>query len=139
LRLEKGPQNPCRRWHEPARHARAHAKCVGGGFGERRKRRSGHYPSALHLKGTPAHFVPSQLIAKARWDGVSSCTTAAQASFTLTNKKGKAQTITFSGAASGKLSVPAHKKNWFFCVSKGATGKLVGKLKDGKKLIVHLQ
>lgn len=88
-----------------------------------------------NIKGTPAHFVPSQLTAKARWT-TTPCT-ASQASFTLTNKKGT-QTVTFSGAASGTVTVPAHMK-WLICVAKGRTGKLVGKLKDGKKLIVHLQ
>jgi hypothetical protein len=89
-----------------------------------------------NIKGRPAHFVPSQLTAKARWT-TATCT-ATQASFTLTNKKGKTEVVTFSGAANGTVTVPAHMK-WFICVGKGGTGKLVGKLTDGKKLIVHLQ
>jgi hypothetical protein len=88
-----------------------------------------------NIKGRPAHFSPSTLTAKARWR--STICRASQASFTLNNRKGSARTVTFTGAASGMVKVPAHKKE-DICVRKGDTGKLVGKLRDGKKLIVHL-
>ena len=47
------------------------------------------------------------------------------------------ETVTFSGAASGTVIVPAHQE-YIVCVTKGITGKMVGRLSDGKMLTVHL-
>ncbi len=104
-------------------------------FGTARAGRTASLPNT-NVKGTPAHFSPTRLSAKARWNNATTCTTP-QASFTVDNKKGVAETVTFSGAASGSVVVPAHSK-YIICVTKGITGKMIGRLADGKKLTVHL-
>ena len=89
-----------------------------------------------NIKGSPAHFSPSALSAKARWDGVSSCSTS-QGSFTISNHKNVAEKLTLSGTglkpASGKVG--AHKVV-VVCITKGYTGTVHVTLKDGKKLTV---
>ena len=89
------------------------------------------------IKGKPAHFTPSTLSAKARWTKVTHCTESV-GSFTISNFKRKAQTVTFSGShfQSFSSTIPGRKVGGF-CISKGYTGTLTGKLKDGKKLKIH--
>ena len=88
-----------------------------------------------NIQGKPAHFSPTRVSGKARWNGVSTCT-GSNASFTIDNKEGSTQSVTFTGAAHGLVTIPAHAK-YYICVLKGSTGKSVGTLSDGKRLHVH--
>jgi hypothetical protein len=88
------------------------------------------------IKGKPARFSPSKLHAVARWATGTTCTKA-QASFQMLNKKSKAQKVTFTVQGKKVLTVfvkPKHVE--YICVSAGFTGRTVGHLKDGKRLIV---
>ena len=87
------------------------------------------------IKGKPAKFSPSSLSAKAK--GTGTTCTSAQASFEMLNKKSKSQKVNFTGTGGvkGSVTVAAHKGE-FICITKGYTGTLTGKLKDGKKLTV---
>jgi hypothetical protein len=90
-----------------------------------------------NIKGKPAHFTPSTLSAKARWTKGATCT-ASVASFTISNYEKKGETVTFTGRHFQTFSstIPKRKVGGF-CISKGYTGTLTGKLKDGKKLKIH--
>lgn len=90
------------------------------------------------IKGSPPHWTPTSLSAKAKWTGAT-CTSA-QTSFTISNFESKSETITLTGTngfqkASG--TVPAKTKAGV-CVTKGYNGTVHATLKaDGKKLTVH--
>lgn len=89
-----------------------------------------------NIKGSPAHFSPSSLSAKARWDGVQADCTS-QLSFTLTNLKSVAEKVNFTGTNLKPTSFTVNPKSRFgICVPKGYTGTVHGKLTDGKKLTV---
>ena len=90
-----------------------------------------------NIKGKPAHFTPSTMSAKARWKKGTKCT-ASRGSFTISNYEHKAETVKFTGPHFRSFSskIPARKVGGF-CISKGYTGTLTGKLKDGKKVKIH--
>lgn len=90
-----------------------------------------------NIKGKPAHWSPSKLSAKGRWTKGTACTASAE-SFTISNYEKKAEKVTFTGTHFKTFSgtVKARTRAGF-CISKGYTGTLTGKLKDGKKLKIH--
>ncbi len=115
----------------PAALAAGSARAGLGGTGSRAA-----VPNA-NIKGTPPHWTPTSLSAKAKWTG-GTCTSA-QVSFTVSNFENKAETITLTGTngfhkSSG--SVPAKTKAGV-CITKGYAGTLKATLNDGKKLTVH--
>jgi hypothetical protein len=89
-----------------------------------------------NIKGSPAHFSPSSLSAKARWTNGTPCTQSS-GSFTMTNKKSKSEKVTFTGKnfQTFTVTVGAGKVDGI-CITKGYHGTLHGTLNDGKKLSV---
>jgi hypothetical protein len=90
-----------------------------------------------NIKGSPAHFSPSKLSAKARWTSGTTCTLSVS-SFTITNKKAKSKLVTFTGTGGFTpfSTTVLPKQTVGICITKGYTGTLTGKLADGKKLTV---
>ena len=90
------------------------------------------------IKGSPPHWTPTSLSAKAKWTGAS-CTMA-QASFTISNFETKSEKLTLTGTNGFQKSsgTVAARKKAGVCVTKGYNGTVHVTLKaDGKKLAVH--
>jgi hypothetical protein len=116
----------------PAALAAGSARSGVGGAGFRAA-----VPNA-NIKGSPPHWSPTSLTAKAKWDN-NPADCGAQASFTISNFESKAEKITLSGTkgfhtSSGNV---AAKTKVAVCITKGYSGTLKATLKDGKKLTVH--
>ena len=95
-----------------------------------------------NIRGTPAHWSPSKLTAKARWDGVVADCGPSQGSFTITNKKSVAEHVTLTGTKGFKSRfagivnpIPPGSLRGI-CVKKGYEGTATAKLSDGKKLTI---
>jgi hypothetical protein len=95
------------------------------------------------IKGTPAHWSPSKLAAKARWDGVVADCGQAQGSFTIHNAKSVPENVTLTGTngfksrnAHGAINPLSPRGFAGICVKKGYKGTATAKLSDGKKLTI---
>lgn len=96
-----------------------------------------------NIKGTPAHWSPTKLTAKARWDGVQADCGQSQGSFTIHNKESVSEYVTLTGTkgfnsrnAHGPVNPLSPGGFAGVCVKKGYKGTVTAKLSDGKKLTI---